>query len=29
MSLALPDGVQRVAAFLAERGHTHAPRMLS
>lgn len=29
MSLALPDGVQRVAAFLAERSHAHAPRMLS
>lgn len=28
MSETLPDGVQRVAAFLAERGHAHAPRML-
>lgn len=25
----LPEGVQRVSAFLAERGHAHAPRMLS
>lgn len=25
----LPEGVQRVAAHLAERGHAHAPRMLS
>jgi prolyl-tRNA editing enzyme YbaK/EbsC (Cys-tRNA(Pro) deacylase) len=24
----LPDGAQRVAAFLQERGHPHAPRML-
>lgn len=27
MSL-VPEGVERVAAFLAERGHAHAPRML-
>ena len=25
---ALPDGVQRVAAALQEKGHPHAPRML-
>ncbi|NQW80262.1 MAG: hypothetical protein HQ445_03705, partial [Polaromonas sp.] len=25
---ALPDGVQRVAAFLQERGHAHLPVML-
>ena len=29
MSDSLPEGVQRVAACLAERGHPHAPRMLS
>jgi prolyl-tRNA editing enzyme YbaK/EbsC (Cys-tRNA(Pro) deacylase)/predicted Fe-S protein YdhL (DUF1289 family) len=28
MSSVLPEGVQRVAAYLAERGHAHAPRML-
>lgn len=28
MSQVLPEGVQRVTAFLAERGHAHAPRML-
>lgn len=28
MSLAWPEAVQRVSAFLAERGHAHAPRML-
>lgn len=29
MSDSLPEGVQRVAAHLAERAHPHAPRMLS
>ena len=29
MSQALPEGVQRVAACLAERGPAHAPRMLA
>lgn len=29
MNEALPEGVQRVAACLAERGHVHAPRMLA
>ncbi len=29
LDAALPEGVQRVAAVLAERGHAHAPRMLS
>lgn len=28
MNSVLPEGVQRVAAFLAERGHAHAPRLL-
>ena len=28
MNTDLPEGVQRVGAFLAQRGHAHAPRML-
>jgi prolyl-tRNA editing enzyme YbaK/EbsC (Cys-tRNA(Pro) deacylase)/predicted Fe-S protein YdhL (DUF1289 family) len=28
MSLPVPEGVERVSAFLAERGHAHPPRML-